>query len=118
VQDAIIIVCSNIAFEVIAAFAVFSIIGFLAIDPSNTPRLGAFEVSLSSKGPIRKADCSLQIGFLTFPAALATMPGAQFWSVLFFLTLLLLGISSTYPMLEVICTFIFDRWAIASVDLS
>lgn len=51
-----------------------------------------------------------QIGFLTFPAALATMPGAQFWSVLFFLTLLLLGISSTYPMLDVVCTFIMDRW--------
>lgn len=38
------------------------------------------------------------------------MPGAQFWSVLFFLTLLLLGISSTYPMLDVICTAIMDRF--------
>jgi len=93
VQDAVIIVCSNCAFEIIAAFGVFAIVGFLGIEPSNTPRLGAFE-----------------IGFLTFPAALATMPGAQFWSVLFFLTLLLLGISSTYPMLDVICTFIMDRW--------
>lgn len=44
VQDAFIIVISNCAFEVIAAFGVFSIVGFLNIDPSNTPRLGAFEV--------------------------------------------------------------------------
>jgi solute carrier family 6 (neurotransmitter transporter, GABA) member 1 len=38
------------------------------------------------------------------------MPGANFWSVFFFLTLLLLGISSTYPMLDVIVTFLQDRW--------
>lgn len=38
------------------------------------------------------------------------MPGANFWAVFFFLTLLLLGISSTYPMLDVIVTFIQDRW--------
>merc|ERR1711939_545345 len=93
VQDAVIIVCSNCAFEIIAAFGVFAIVGFLGIEPSNTPRLGAFE-----------------IGFLTFPAALATMPGAQFWAVLFFLTLMLLGISSTYPMLDVIATGIMDRF--------
>lgn len=38
------------------------------------------------------------------------MPGANFWAVLFFLTLLLLGISSTYPMLDVIVTGIMDRY--------
>lgn len=37
------------------------------------------------------------------------MPGANFWSVFFFLTLLLLGISSTYPMLDVLVTFVQDR---------
>ena len=69
--------------------------GYLGISPSNTPRLGAFE-----------------IGFLTFPAAITEMPGANFWAVLFFLTLLLLGISSTYPMLDVIVTCIQDRWSV------
>lgn len=38
------------------------------------------------------------------------MPGANFWAVLFFLTLLLLGISSTYPMLDVVVTGVLDRW--------
>ena len=38
------------------------------------------------------------------------MPGANFWAVLFFLTLVLLGISSTYPMLDVIVTAIMDRY--------
>ena len=68
-------------------------VGYLDINPLNTERLGSFE-----------------IGFLTFPAAIVAMPGANFWAVFFFLTLLLLGISSTYPMLDVIVTFIQDRW--------
>ncbi|KAL8868936.1 MAG: hypothetical protein Q9174_004651 [Haloplaca sp. 1 TL-2023] len=93
VQDATIIVCSNCLFETIAAFAVFGVVGYLDINPQNTPRLGAFE-----------------IGFLTYPAAIVAMPGANFWAVLFFLTLVLLGISSTYPMLDVIVTAIMDRY--------
>lgn len=93
VQDATILVCSNCLFETIAAFGVFGVVGYLDINPSNTARLGAFE-----------------IGFLTYPAALVAMPGANFWAVLFFLTLLLLGISSTYPMLDVIVTGIMDRY--------
>lgn len=92
VQDSIILVCSNCLFETIAAFAVFGVVGYLGINPDNTPRLGSFE-----------------IGFLTYPAAIVAMPGANFWAVLFFLTLLLLGISSTYPMLDVVVTFIMDR---------
>ncbi|KAI7544223.1 SNF-domain-containing protein [Hortaea werneckii] len=93
VQDAIILVCSNCFFETVAAFAVFGVVGYLDINPSNTERLGSFE-----------------IGFLTYPAALVEMPGANFWAVLFFLTLMLLGISSTYPMLDVIATGIMDRF--------
>ena len=76
-----------------AAFAVFGVVGYLGINPDNTPRLGAFE-----------------IGFLTYPAAIVAMPAANFWAVLFFLTLMLLGISSTYPMLDVIVTGIMDKW--------
>lgn len=93
VQDAFILVLSNCLFETIAAFGVFGVVGYLGINPENTPRLTAFE-----------------IGFLTYPAALVAMPGANFWAVIFFLTLLLLGISSTYPMLDVVVTFVMDRF--------
>ena len=93
VQDAVILVVNNCSFETIAAFAVFGVVGYLDILPSNTPRLGSFE-----------------IGFLTYLVAIVAMPRANFWVVLFFLTLLLLGISSTYPILDMVVTFIMDRW--------
>ena len=88
-----ILVVSNCSFETIVAFAVFGVVRYLDILPLNTPRLGSFE-----------------IGFLTYLAAIVAMPRANFWAVLFFLTLLLLGISSTYPMLDVVVTFIMNRW--------
>lgn len=93
VQDAFILVCSNCLFETIAAFGVFGVVGYLGINPENRDRLTAFE-----------------IGFLTYPAAIIAMPGANFWAILFFLTLLLLGISSTFPMLDVVVTFFMDRF--------
>lgn len=44
-------------------------------------------VSLISQGP--------GLVFVTYPEALATMPGANVWSVLFFLMLLTLGLDSS-----------------------
>ncbi|KAF2452336.1 putative sodium/chloride dependent neurotransmitter transporter [Lineolata rhizophorae] len=91
VQDAVIIVCSNCSFETIAAFAVFGVIGFLGMNPDEMDDIGSFT-----------------IGFLTYPAAIVEMPGANFWAVLFFFTLMLLGISSSFAMLDAVMTLIMD----------
>jgi solute carrier family 6 GABA transporter-like protein 1 len=66
VQDALIIAFSNSAVEIIAAFSVFGVIGYLGIDPSSGEALGTFVT-----------------GFITYPEALAQMPGAPFFSVVF-----------------------------------
>jgi solute carrier family 6 GABA transporter-like protein 1 len=66
VQDALIIGFSNSAVEIIAAFSVFGVIGYLGIDPSSGVALGTFVT-----------------GFITYPEALAQMPGAPFFSVVF-----------------------------------
>ncbi|KAK0105417.1 hypothetical protein ONS96_004807 [Cadophora gregata f. sp. sojae] len=91
VQDALIIGCSNSLFEIFAAFAVFGVIGFLGRRPDPENPLSSF-----------------QVGFLTYPEAVVNMPGANFWSVLFFFTLMLLGISSSFALLESIVTMIMD----------
>lgn len=92
VQDALIIATCNSLYEIIAAFAVFGVIGFLRYEPGDP------DVSLST----------FTVGFLTYPLALAEMPGAQVWSVLFFLTLGLLGLSSAFALVESFVTLICD----------
>lgn len=89
VQDSLIIAFSNSLFEVISAFAVFGVIGHLNLEPDTA--LGTFTVA-----------------FLTYPQAIAQMAGSNFWAVLFFSTIFLLGISSAFALLEAIVTMCLD----------
>lgn len=105
VQDAIIVAVSNSLVEVIGAFSVFGVIGYLGIDPATSDDLGTFVT-----------------GFITYPEALAQMPGAPFFSIVFFFTLFLLGLTSAFSLLEVMTTLIMDsdwgkrlpRWAVST----
>lgn len=70
---------------------VFGIVGFLGLVPSADERLGTF-IS----------------GFITYPEALSRMPGSSFFVVVFFFTLSLLGLTSTFALLEGVVTTICD----------
>ncbi|KXS98416.1 hypothetical protein AC578_1769 [Pseudocercospora eumusae] len=91
VMDSILICGSNVLFENFAAFAVFGVVGFLRLWPQDGERLGAFVV-----------------GFYTLPEAVLQMPGANFWAFLLFFTLIVLGYSSAFVMLDVVATMICD----------
>jgi solute carrier family 6 GABA transporter-like protein 1 len=91
VMDAILICGSNVLFENFAAFAVFGVVGYLERWPTDGVRLGAFVV-----------------GFLTLPEAVLQMPASNFWAVLLFFTLVVLGFSSAFVMLDVVVTLICD----------
>jgi solute carrier family 6 (neurotransmitter transporter, GABA) member 1 len=91
VMDAILICSSNVLFENFAAFAVFGVVGYLRRWPQDGVRLGAFVV-----------------GFLTLPEAVLQMPGANFWAVLLFFTLIVLGFSSAFVMLDATATLVVD----------
>ncbi|KAH7076472.1 hypothetical protein BKA63DRAFT_283333 [Paraphoma chrysanthemicola] len=91
VMDAILICGSNVLFENFAAFAIFGVVGYLRRWPQDGERLGAFVV-----------------GFLTLPEAVLQMPGANFWAILLFFTLVVLGFSSAFVMLDVVVTLICD----------
>jgi solute carrier family 6 GABA transporter-like protein 1 len=91
-MDAVLICSSNVLFENFAAFAVFGIVGNLARWPWNEAGpLGAFSV-----------------GFLTLPQAVLSMPGSNFWAILLFFTLVVLGFSSAFVMLDVVATLLVD----------
>ncbi|KAL8345851.1 hypothetical protein RB601_005759 [Gaeumannomyces tritici] len=91
VQDALIVSLCNSAIEIVGAFAVFGIVGFLGLVPSDEERLSTFTS-----------------GFITYPEALAQMPGSNFFAVVFFFTLFLLGLTSTFALLEGVVAIICD----------
>ncbi|KAL1858107.1 hypothetical protein Daus18300_010108 [Diaporthe australafricana] len=92
VQDVLIIVICNSLYEIVGCFAVFGIIGFLQQfpQPGDDP-IGSFDIA-----------------FLTYPAGVAEMPGAQFWSFLFFFTIMILGFSSAFALQDTLVTMIMD----------
>ncbi|SPO01850.1 related to sodium-dependent serotonin transporter [Cephalotrichum gorgonifer] len=106
VQDTLIIAFSNSLYEVIAGFVVFSIIGFLRM----TPEVDGESLS------------TFTVGFLTYPLALVEMPASNFFSVIWFLTIALLGLSSAVALIESFITMINEsapgartpRWMIAT----
>ncbi|GME34965.1 Sodium chloride dependent neurotransmitter [Neofusicoccum parvum] len=91
VMDAILICSSNVLFENFAAFAVFGVVGYLRRWPQDGVRLGAFVV-----------------GFLTLPEAVLQMPGSNWWAILLFFTLVVLGFSSAFVMLDAVVTLAVD----------
>lgn len=91
IQDVVIIACGNSLVEMSAAFAAFGVLGYQNIRPDPANPLGTFEV-----------------GFITYPIALAKLPGANVWSILFFFTLYLLGIDSAFAYLEGLITAVSD----------
>lgn len=97
VMDAVLICGSNVLFENVAAFAVFGVVGFLRMWPQDGVRLGAFVV-----------------GFLTLPEAVLHLPGSNFWAILLFFTLIVLGFSSAFVMLDATTTLVMDsgvKWS-------
>ncbi|XP_017777870.1 PREDICTED: sodium- and chloride-dependent GABA transporter ine [Nicrophorus vespilloides] len=50
--------------------------------------------------------------FVVFPQAMAKMPAAQFWSVLFFFMLLCLALNSQFAIVEVVVTSIQDGFPV------
>lgn len=97
VVDSLLVVTSNVLFENIAAFAIFGVVGFLGMYPDPANPVGGFS-----------------IGFMTLPAAIAEMPGSNFFAVILFFTLMVLGYSSAFAMLDAVVTLVMDaqpKWS-------
>ncbi|GCB66533.1 sodium- and chloride-dependent neutral and basic amino acid transporter B(0+)-like [Scyliorhinus torazame] len=94
--DAIIVCVVNCATSVFAGFAIFSILGHMAhIQNKLVP-----EVAKSGFG----------LAFIAYPEALAQLPVAPLWSILFFFMLVTLGLDSQFAIIETIVTTLLDKF--------
>ena len=55
------------------------------------------------------------LAFVSFPAAIAEMPGSVFWSGIFFFMVLLLGLDTQFTVVELCCTAIMDTFPNVSI---
>ncbi|XP_071087647.1 uncharacterized protein [Haliotis cracherodii] len=94
-RDTILVVLGDTLMSVMAGFAVFSVIGVLGK-----------ELNTSVENVI-KSDVGLT--FIVYPAAILYFPASPLWSILFFLMLVLMGISTLFTSVETIVTAIIDE---------
>lgn len=86
---------ANSGISLLAGFVVFSVLGYMS-SVTGTP-----VADVATQGP--------GLAFVVFPQALSLMPLASFFSVLFFLTILTLGIDSAFSLVESVSTVFSDN---------
>uniref|UniRef100_A0A1I8H4N8 Transporter n=1 Tax=Macrostomum lignano TaxID=282301 RepID=A0A1I8H4N8_9PLAT len=95
-NDCVIATLVNSFTSLFSGFVVFTFLGYLSAK-SGTPIDSVVGVNSG-------------LVFTVYPEALSTIPGAPFWSVLFFIMLLTLGLDSSFGALEALLTAVTDEY--------
>lgn len=93
-RDAWLVPLINCSTSFLAGLVVFSVLGFMA----NEAGVGVEELRLQGSG----------LAFVAYPSALAQMPGANLFAVLFFVMVICLGVDSQFAMVETVLTGLHD----------
>lgn len=96
--DALLTSTINCATSFLAGFVIFSVLGYMSCKSGKPIN------DVAQEGP--------GLVFVVYPEALATMPGATIWSLIFFLMLLTLGLDSSFGGSEAIITGLSDEFPI------
>ncbi len=97
VQDALIVSVGNCVFSVLAGFAVFGTLGYMA----TTLQKPVAEVVKESIG----------LAFVAYPQAISLMPAlAQVFGVVFFASLVIAGLSSGVSLIEAFASAVIDKF--------
>ncbi|XP_061073678.1 sodium- and chloride-dependent GABA transporter 2-like [Conger conger] len=93
-KDSISLCLLNSGTSLVAGFAVFSVLGFMAHEQG----VPIEEVAESGPG----------LAFIAYPQAVAMMPLPQLWAVCFFIMIILLGLDTHFVTVEVVITSVTD----------
>jgi NSS family neurotransmitter:Na+ symporter len=97
-RNALLTAFLNSGFSIFAGFAVFSVLGFMA----------------TSQGKPLDEVVSQSIGlaFVAYPKAVSLMPGGNIFGAIFFLSLVVAGISSSISIIEAFTSAMVDKFAV------
>jgi NSS family neurotransmitter:Na+ symporter len=95
-KSALITSLANSVISLVAGFAVFSTLGYMAL------KSGTNIADLAASGP--------SLAFIVFPKALSLIPFAPVFAVLFFVMLITLGIDSAFSLVEAASCVLHDRY--------
>ncbi|WP_240135974.1 sodium-dependent transporter [Streptomyces sp. MUM 178J] len=92
---------ANSSFEILAGIGVFATLGFMAA------QAGVPVDEVASAG--------LGLAFVAFPAVISEMPAGSFFGVLFFVSLVIAGLSSLISIVQVVVSAVQDRTGIRRI---
>ncbi|XP_055591532.1 sodium-dependent serotonin transporter-like [Uranotaenia lowii] len=95
-RDALLTSSINCLTSFLAGFVIFSVLGYMA----QVQNKSIEDVGLEGPGLV----------FIVYPEAIAMMKGSVFWSIIFFLMLITLGLDSTFGGLEAMITALCDEY--------
>ncbi|XP_022094677.1 sodium- and chloride-dependent neutral and basic amino acid transporter B(0+)-like [Acanthaster planci] len=95
-RDTLIVTIMNSVTSILAGFVIFSILGYMA--------------HVQGKDVSEVARPGFGLAFVAYPEAVARMPAAPFWSILFFFMLITLGLDSMFVDLERLATGLVDEY--------
>ncbi|XP_064636103.1 sodium- and chloride-dependent glycine transporter 1-like isoform X2 [Lineus longissimus] len=95
-RDALIVPCLNSGTSIFAGFVIFSIIGFMAHETGRDIE------DVVTQGP--------GLIFVVYPAAVARLPVAPVWSILFFVMVFMVGLDTQFGMFETMTSAIIDAF--------
>lgn len=95
-RDSIIFACTNSGTSILAGLIIFPILGYMAHMQGKTID------EVVEKGP--------GLAFVAYPQAVATMPAAPLFSILFFVMIILLGMDSQFVGVEAVVTVFVDMY--------
>merc|ERR1719192_1564336 len=95
-RDCLVTSAVNSATSFFSGFVIFTYLGYMAHSQNKDIE------DVADRGP--------GLVFEVYPQAVATLPGSQFWSVIFFFMLIMLGMDSAMGGLECVITGLMDEY--------